>query len=83
MAEYAREEVIGPLSGAQGKEDTNADADDMGKNSIHKQHCTVEAFSAGGDTIAHETVEEENTTRIRKKREITPENPTPSEEAVR
>ena len=83
VAEYAREEVMGPLSGAQGKEDTNADADDMDKNSIHKQHCTVEALSAGGDTIVRETVEEEDLTRVRKKREVTPENPTPSEEAVR
>ncbi|KAF8727709.1 hypothetical protein AX14_007104 [Amanita brunnescens Koide BX004] len=83
VAEYAREEVMGPLSGAQGKEDSNTDADDMDTNSIHRQRCTVEAFSAGGDTMIRETLEEEDTTQVHKKREITPENPTPSEEAVR
>ena len=83
VAEYAREEVMGPLSGAQGKEDSNTDADDMDTNSIHRQRCTVEAFSAGGDTITRETLEEEDTTQVHKKREITPENPTLSEEAVR
>lgn len=83
MAEYAREEVMGPLSGAQGKEDTNTDADDVDVDSIHKQRSTVEAFSAGGDTIVRETIEEEDKTQVHKKNKTLPENPTLSEEAVR
>ncbi|KAF8349176.1 hypothetical protein F5887DRAFT_553914 [Amanita rubescens] len=83
MAEYAREEVMGPLSGAEGKEDTNTDADDMDVYSSHKQHSTVEAFSAGGETIVRETVEEADKTQVHKKNKTLPENPTMSEEAVR
>jgi len=84
MAEYAREEVMGPLSGAEGKEDTNTDADDMDVYSSHKQRSTVEAFSAGGETIVRETVEEADKTQVHSKKNKTlPENPTMSEEAVR
>jgi len=84
MAEYAREEVMGPLSGAQGREDTNTDADDTDVDSIHKQRSTVEAFSAGGDTMVRETIETEDKTQVHKKNKKTPpENPTMSEEAVR
>jgi len=83
MAEYAREEVIGPLSGAEGREDTNTDADDMEAYSTHKQRSTVETFSAGGDTMVRETIEEEDKAQVHKKNKTLPENPTMSEEAVR
>ncbi|KAF8631372.1 hypothetical protein AX15_002428 [Amanita polypyramis BW_CC] len=84
-ADYARDEVMGPLSGAEGREDTNTDADDVFLNSAQKASSTVEAFSAGGDTVASETVEEEVTEIHKKKVKGRPssEKPTSSEEAVR
>ncbi|KAK2460309.1 hypothetical protein APHAL10511_007698 [Amanita phalloides] len=80
VADYAREEVMGPLSGAQGREDTNTDADDVDVDTIQsqRQRSKVEAFSAGGDTVVQETVEEETVHKT-----IRAENPTLSEEAVR
>jgi len=87
-ATYAREEVVGPLSGAKGKEDPCTDANSFGAHSIQRPlaSTTVDAFSAGGESTVQGTVVEE-VTEVRKERKIKKdvpgENPTPSEEAVR
>ncbi|KAF8627067.1 hypothetical protein AX17_006406 [Amanita inopinata Kibby_2008] len=79
-AGYARDEVTGPLSGAKGKEDPN-DVD-----IVLDRTPTIEAFSAGADTVVRETVTED-VTEVKEKKTITrekpAEQPTPSEEAVR
>ncbi|KAM6490533.1 hypothetical protein JOM56_013876 [Amanita muscaria] len=82
-AAYAREEVIGPLSGAQGKEDASAGINDQDAHSIQKP---VAASTTGGSSAVQETVTED-VIEVHKKREVVKEvpgeNPTPSEEAVR
>ncbi|KIL67679.1 hypothetical protein M378DRAFT_159514 [Amanita muscaria Koide BX008] len=86
-AAYAREEVIGPLSGAKGKEDASAGINDQDAHSIQKPVAsTVDASTAGGSSAVRETVTED-VIEVHKKgevvKEVPGENPTPSEEAVR
>jgi hypothetical protein len=87
-ATYAREEVVGPLSGAKGKEDSSTDANNMDAHSIQRPlgSYSIDAFSAGGESTVQGTVVEE-VSEVHKERKIkkaTPgENPTPSEEVVR
>ncbi|PFH47962.1 hypothetical protein AMATHDRAFT_49912 [Amanita thiersii Skay4041] len=81
-ADYARDEVMGPLSGAQGREDV-ADIDsERHVESTVRRAPSVEAFSAGADTMIDETTIHEETSETVKQKTHR-EEPTPSEENVR